>query len=341
MKTIPIVVHVVYNTPEQNISEEQIISQIRILNEDFSRTNPDKNKTPKAFLPVAADTGIRFCLVKVIRTRTDVTEFNDNDDVKSCSTGGSAAIDTTKYMNIWVCPLGNRLLGYAEFPNTEPSPTYGVVINYACFGSTGAVKSPYNLGRTLTHEIAHCLGIYHVFSESKIDSCLKTDHCADIPSQSTPSSGCPVFPKLDDCSISSPGIMFMNYMDYTNDGCMNIFTKDQAKRMNAVLNINPYKNLGSGDCKGLVADYNCAGNPILGSNIGTGFELGKAIKGGINVATGEVKKNKSLSLFVLISLIFLFFTWRSKKIKQNEKIIYTIIYFVLSGAIYYGVTVKK
>lgn len=334
MKTIPIVVHVVYNTPEQNISEAQIKSQIEVLNQDFSRTNPDKVNTPKAFLPVAADIGIRFCLVKVIRVRTDVTEFNDNDDVKSCSTGGSAALDTTKYMNVWVCPLGDRLLGYAEFPNTAVSPTYGVVVNYACFGKGGTTRGPYNLGRTLTHEISHCLGVYHVFSEAGANSCAKTDHCADIPSQNSPTMGCPVFPKLDDCSMNSPGIMFMNYMDYSNDACMNIFTKDQAKRMNAVLNIAPYKNLGNADCRPLVLDYNCEGFAISGSTVGPGFVIEKAVKGSVTTGIDTAKKNKALSLFILISIIVLFLISRTKN-KFKTKAIYAGIYFIVAGIVYY------
>lgn len=338
MKTIPVVIHVVYNTPEQNISEAQIKSQIETLNQDFSRTNPDKSKTPAAFLPTAADTGIRFCLVKVIRTPTNVTQFDDNDTVKSCSTGGSAALDTTKYMNVWVCSLGDRLLGYAEFPNTAISPTFGVVVNYACFGSVGQVRKPYNLGRTLTHEMAHCLGIYHIFSESNTNSCAKTDHCYDIPSQSTPTTGCPTFPRTDDCSIAPPGTMFMNYMDYTNDACMNIFTKDQAKRMNAVLNIAPYKNLGSGDCKGLIENYNCSGGAIAGSDVGVGFDPIKIVKdaasAAVNAVSPVVKRNKALSLFILVSLIFIFVLWRTK-LSLREKYIYTGIYFIVAGVVYY------
>lgn len=340
MKTIPVVVHIVYNTPEQNISEEQIKSQITILNQDFSRTNPDRTNTPSAFKPVAVDTQIRFCLVKVIRTQTKTPEFNDNDDVKSCATGGSAAIDTTKYMNVWVCPLGDRLLGYAEFPETAISPTYGVVINHACFGAGGTTRKPYNLGRTLTHEMAHCLGIYHIFSESSTDSCAKTDKCYDIPSQSSPTMGCPPFPKTDDCAIAPPGNMFMNYMDYSNDACMNIFTKDQARRMNAVLNIAPYKNLGSGDCKGLTENYDCSGFPVAGSVVGVGFIIEKGVKGLASEGADKVARNKVISLLVLISLIGLFFVWRTKKISGKMKLGIGASYVILAAGIYFGVIRK-
>jgi hypothetical protein len=245
---IPLAVHIVYNKQVQNISDAQIKSQIDTLNQDYSRTNPDAANTPSAFLDVAVDTGIQFCLAKVIRTQTNVKEFTDNA-VKSCSTGGSDALDTTKYMNIWVCRLGSGLLGYAEFPNTEVSKTYGVVMNYEAFGNMGTARSPYNKGRTLTHEISHCLNVRHVFEEGVPETqCSKTDYCLDIPTQKEKNFGCPKFPHTEDCAINAPGVMFMNYMDYVDDACMNIFTKDQAARMNATLSIAPYDKLAVAAC---------------------------------------------------------------------------------------------
>jgi Pregnancy-associated plasma protein-A len=248
MKVIPLVVHIVYERLVQNISDEQIKSQIDILNQDYARRNPDAANTPNEFKPSAVDTGIQFCLVKVIRTQTNVKEFTDNS-VKSCSTGGSDALDTTKYMNIWVCNLGKGLLGYAEFPNTQASNTYGVVMNYQAFGNTGTARAPYNKGRTLTHEIAHCLNVRHIFEEGvPATQCSKTDYCLDIPTQKNKNFGCPTFPKTEDCAINSPGVMFMNYMDYVDDACMNVFTKDQAARMNATLSIAPYDKLSLTGC---------------------------------------------------------------------------------------------
>jgi len=248
IKTIPLVVHIVYNTNKQNISDEQINSQITILNQDFSRTNPDASNTPSAFSPVAADTGIRFCLVKVIRHKTNVTQFSNNDDVKHNNKGGSDAVDTSRYFNVWVCSLGGNLLGYGEFPTIIRSNTYGVVVNYETFGTGGTSRPPYDKGRTLTHEIAHCLNVYHIFEESHTTSCIKTDKVYDIPTQSTPTYGCPGFPKTDNCSLNAPGIMFMNYMDYSDDACMNCFTIDQSKRMNATLETYPYNNLVKTGC---------------------------------------------------------------------------------------------
>ena len=249
MKTIPLVIHVVYNTDKQNVSDAQIQSQIKVLNQDFSRTNPDAVQTPSAFVGTASNTGIQFCVVKIIRKKTSVTEFNDDNAVKFCHSDGSDSLDVTKYMNVWVCNLGGRLLGYGEFPNTRPSNTYGVVVNYGAFGTTGTARSPYNRGRTLTHEIAHSLNVHHIFEEGvPLTSCSKTDKCYDIPTQSKPNHGCPSFPKTDDCSLNPPGVMFMNFMDYVDDACMNIFTKDQSARMNAVLSIAPYNKLSLTGC---------------------------------------------------------------------------------------------
>jgi hypothetical protein len=250
MKTIPLVVHVVYNTAEQNVSDAQIKSQVDILNKDFSRTNSDAVNTPAEFSDVAADTGIQFCLVKVIRKTTDVKEFTDKDNaVKICSKGGSDALDVTKYMNVWVCNLGNGLLGYAEFPNTKASNTYGVAVSYQAFGNKGTARSPYNKGRTLTHELSHCLNVHHVFEEGvSLTECAKTDYCLDIPTQKNKNFGCPTFPRTEDCSINPPGVMFMNFMDYVDDACMNTFTKDQAARMNATLSIAPYDKLATTGC---------------------------------------------------------------------------------------------
>lgn len=255
-KTIPLVIHVLYNSNRENISDDQINSQIEILNQDFSRTNPDATNTPAPFKTVAVDTGIRFCVVKVIRKKTNVASFSSNNDVKFSENGGSDAADTSKYLNVWVCNLtetiGNNqpLLGYGEFPSITLSDTYGVVINNEAFGTGGITRAPYNKGRTLTHEISHCLSVYHIFDESTT-VCTKTDKAYDIPTQGLPNYGCPSFPKTDKCSLNYPGVMFMNYMDYTDDGCMNCFTKDQALRMNSTLESGPYSNLATTGCNKL------------------------------------------------------------------------------------------
>lgn len=232
---IPVVVHVVYNTSAQNISDAQIISQIDVLNEDFRKMNADKVKVPSAFTSVAADCNISFCLAKkdpngnsttgIIRKSTTTTAFTD-DKVKSSTTGGSTAWNTSKYLNIWVCNLGGGLLGYAQFPG-GPASTDGVVMLYTAFGRVGNVNAPYNKGRTGTHEVGHWLNLRHIWGDASCGS----DLVNDTPTQQTSNYGCPVYPKA---TCSNNGDMSMNYMDYVDDACMYMFTTGQASRMNAL-----------------------------------------------------------------------------------------------------------
>ena len=250
--TLPVVVHVVYNTAAQNISVAQIQSQIDVANEDFGRTNADAVNTPTVWSSVSANTNIQFCLAQrdpngnptngIERRSTTVTSFTTDDKVKTFSTGGLNAWDPTRYMNIWVCNMGGGLLGYGEFPTGSVSNTFGVVIQYNAFGRVGNVAAPYNLGRTLTHEFSHCFNLFHIWGDDGT-ACIGDDFCGDTPNQAGATSGCFAFPKTDACTAIAPGIMFMNYMDYSNDNCLNMFTQNQSTRMNAVLNVTPYNAL--------------------------------------------------------------------------------------------------
>lgn len=236
---IPVVVHVVYNTTSQNISDAQIQSQITILNQDFRRTNADKTKTPTTFTSVAADAEIEFCMATVdpngnptngiTRTQTSATSFDHTDRMKSSSTGGKNAWPTDKYLNIWVCNLGGGLLGYAQFPGSGSASTDGVVIGYTYFGNMGTVTAPFNKGRTATHEVGHWLNLRHIWGDASCGS----DLVSDTPTHQADNSGCPTHPKANSCGTSAE--MFMNYMDYSDDGCMNMFSIGQANRMRAVL----------------------------------------------------------------------------------------------------------
>jgi hypothetical protein len=129
--------------------------------------------------------------------------------------------------------LGGGLLGYAQFPG-GPSSTDGVVVLYSSIGSIAqpGTASPYNLGRTLTHEVGHWLNLYHIWGDDGT-SCTGSDQCSDTPNQADENYGCPTFPNVS-CSNTPNGDMFMNYMDYTDDGCMNAYTAGQASRMNAL-----------------------------------------------------------------------------------------------------------
>ncbi|GIS08452.1 MAG: hypothetical protein CM15mP112_05640 [Flavobacteriales bacterium] len=194
--TIPVVVHVVYYNNTENISDQQIFSQIDILNEDFRRLNSDTINTPAAFQSVAADTEIEFCLATrdpngnptngITRTSTTQTSFSTNDGVKYSSSGGKDAWNTSKYLNMWVCDLSGGLLGYTQFPGGTASSD-GVVCDYAYFGDIGTASSPYDLGRTTTHEVGHWLNLRHIWGDSNCGN----DFCNDTPEHSGSNYGCP------------------------------------------------------------------------------------------------------------------------------------------------------
>jgi hypothetical protein len=238
---IPVVVHVVHNTAAQNISDAQIQSQIDVLNKDYRKTNPDVASTPAVFAPVAADARIEFKLADkdpsgnptngITRTSTASASFADDDKVKSSATGGQDPWATDKFLNIWVCPLGGGLLGYAQFPG-GPAATDGVVILHSAFGNTGTAAAPFNLGRTATHEIGHFFDLHHIWGD--VTDCSGTDFVGDTPNAGGPNFGTPAFPHVT-CGNGPNGDMFMNYMDYVDDVAMFMFTAGQVTRMQACL----------------------------------------------------------------------------------------------------------
>jgi len=248
--TIPVVVHVVWRTASQNIPDQQIQSQIDALNEDFARLNADTGNTPSAFRSVAAATPFRFCLAQtdtngnptngIERRNTTYSSFSTNDNVKRYATGGLDPWDPSRYLNIWVCNLSGGVLGYGEFPLATISYTYGLVIQYSAFGRVGSVLQPnYNLGRTAVHEICHCFRLSHIWGDDN-GSCTGTDFCSDTPNQADMNYGCPTFPLYDNCTSSGNGVQFMNYMDYCDDICLNMFTNQQSLRMvNAMSSYKP------------------------------------------------------------------------------------------------------
>ncbi|TAE48212.1 MAG: T9SS C-terminal target domain-containing protein [Bacteroidetes bacterium] len=238
--TIPVVVHVVYNTAAENISDAQILSQITVLNADFRRLNSDANNTWSQ----AADAEIEFCLASVdpngnattgiTRTSSTRTSFSyTSDNVKFNSTGGKDAWPRDSYLNLWVCDLGSGLLGYAQFPGGAAN-TDGVVCDYAYFGTVGVATAPFNLGRTATHEVGHWLNLYHIWGDDGTSCTAGSDQVADTPNQADENYGCPSG-SIVSCSNGPAGDMYQNYMDYTDDACMNLFTAGQKTRMQAVL----------------------------------------------------------------------------------------------------------
>lgn len=249
---IPVVVHVVYRTNAEKLSDAQVTSQIAILNKDFRAKNADIAKVPAAFNGLVADPLISFKLAEkdpdgnttkgITRTKTTVPAFTIDDGVKSASTGGIAAWDSKKYLNIWVCSLAGGLLGYAQFPGGPPETDGAVILNTA-FGTKGTASAPFNKGRTGTHEIGHYLNLSHIWGESRFETCSDSDFVADTPNQFGPNTGKPKFPHIS-CDNAPEGDMFMNYMDYVDDAAMFMFTKAQVARMQAAL-VGPRAALGT------------------------------------------------------------------------------------------------
>ena len=229
--TVKTVVNVVYNTDEQNISQSQIVSQFTAMNKDFRATNPDKSGTPAPWLGLVTDSRIQFKLVKVTRTKTTQTGFTHDDQVKKPSTGGIAPFQPNTHLNLWVSALTGGLLGYAQFPG-GPSATDGVVINYQSFGTIGTAQDPFKKGRTATHEIGHYFNLRHIWGDTP--DCSGSDMVPDTPNCAGPNTGMPPWPTIT--SNNGPnGDMFVNYMDYTDDAGMFMFTAQQVLRMRTSL----------------------------------------------------------------------------------------------------------
>ncbi|WP_235295797.1 zinc metalloprotease [Portibacter marinus] len=225
--TIPTVVHVIYNTAAENISDEQIYSQMQVLNEDFRRLNADADN----LWPQAADTEFEFCLATrdpygdptcgITRTYSDTTKWAKGTNMKSTSTGGKTGWPADEYLNIWVCDI-DGLLGFATFPGGDLAID-GVVTDTRAFGTIGDLKTYFNLGRTTTHEIGHWLNLRHIWGDG---DCNYDDFVSDTPISDDHNYGC------DIGHISCGSVdMVQNYMDYSDDICMNLFTNGQKMRM--------------------------------------------------------------------------------------------------------------
>jgi hypothetical protein len=239
---IPVVVHVVSGTDDEDITDEQVHSQIEALNRDFRASNPDLSTVPAVFEHLIADSKIEFHLATVdpagnptdgiTRTTTHNDSFGTDNAVKYSTEGGKSAWPTSRYLNIWVCRLRNGLLGYAQFPG-GPAATDGVVITHTAFGTTGTATAPFNLGRTAVHEVGHYLNLFHIWGDDGT-GCGGTDEVADTPNQGSENVGKPTFPKIS-CNNGPGGDLFMDYMDYVDDDVMVMFTAGQATRMRACL----------------------------------------------------------------------------------------------------------
>lgn len=231
---VPVAVNVLYKTSAENISDSQIQSQIDVLNKDYSGTNFDVRSTPDEFSPVlSGDIKIHFNLIGISRKQTNKKSWTTNNAMKKSNQGGIDPTNPATTLNIWVCNLGNGLLGYAQFPGGNPA-TDGVVILYSAFGSSkinpgGTYISKYDLGRTTTHEVGHYFNLRHIWG----DATCGNDFVDDTPIHTSANYGCPAFPTTSNCGGTTHDMMTMNYMDYTDDACMYMFTAKQAARMQA------------------------------------------------------------------------------------------------------------
>lgn len=233
--TIPVVVHIVYNSSSQNISDAQVLSQLDVLNADYGKHNSDTSAIPSYYAALAANSGFRFVLAGVdtdghattgiVRKFTNVSSFSLNDNVKYSSKGGDDAWDRDRYLNVWVCNLVGNVLGYSSVVGGSKGAD-GVVVLYTAFGTTGTATSPYNRGRTATHEIGHWLNLIHLWGDADCGD----DEVADTPPQSTGTYGNPSGIVIS-CGNTPYGNLYMDYMDFTDDIGMHLFTYGQRDRM--------------------------------------------------------------------------------------------------------------
>lgn len=256
---IPVVVHVLYKEAAQNISDEQILSQIDALNKAFQLQHADTSKIPAYFRELAANCRITFCLAKVdpkgfatsgiVRKSTWVSMFGMDDRIKYSNQGGDDAWPADKYLNIWTGNLAGGLLGYSSVLG-GPADRDGVVIRPNAFGTLGNVAAPFHQGKTAVHEIGHWLGLRHIWG----DATCGDDLVDDTPQQRAATRGCPSGIKQS-CGANATGDMYMNYMDLTDDQCMFMFTAGQMNRMRNAF-------AAGGPRAALLSSNGCSGTPL-------------------------------------------------------------------------------
>ena len=240
---IPVVFHIVLTNPDI-ITDAQVQAQIDVLNNDFGGNNSDSVILPAAFKPLFGKSQIQFKMAKrtpdnepsngIVRTITTTPIYGTLDkSLKYSNLGGDDSWDSNRYFNVWITNLaGGFILGYSTLPGSSPAAEEGVVIHYTTLPADSLTT--YNRGRTLTHETGHFFYLYHIWGDE--NGCTGTDFVDDTPNQGSFSGGCPGGAIITDgCSPFSPGILYENYMDYTDDACMCLFTKGQDARMETAL----------------------------------------------------------------------------------------------------------
>jgi hypothetical protein len=257
---IPVVFHIVLPNPDI-VTDAQIKAQLDTLNNDFFGSNGDSVKIPSYFKPLFGKSNIQFCLAQrtpdgdgtngIERTITSQTAFTYDDKVKHSYSQGIESWNTGNYFNVWVCMMGSNLLGYSTFPDdvSTPATDQGVVIDYRSL--PGGSYTSYNEGKTLTHETGHYFNLYHIWGDDN-GGCTGTDYIDDTPNQADASSGCYSGIKTDACTTGGDGIMYQNYMDYTDDPCLVMFTTEQVDRMETALAVYRPSLLSSNGCQPVV-----------------------------------------------------------------------------------------
>jgi hypothetical protein len=261
--TIPVVVHVVGTAAQQAFaSDEMIQRQIDVLNLDFGGLNPDSVKIPAIWKPLFGHSEIRFCLAKRTPTgaATNGIERRVNaltvtaatvNNLKQNATGGLDQWDGNKYLNIWLGVFSDGTLGIATFPNTGAANLQGVAAHIGSIDQPcgSAFPGEYDRGRTLTHEVGHYLYLFHIWGDDG-SACTGNDwgtpygalpaSCTDdTPNAGGPTFGCPTGVITDACATAATGgKMYQNYMDYTDDACMVMFTNGQACRAQGCIDLH-------------------------------------------------------------------------------------------------------
>jgi len=248
---IPVVFHIVHNGDPlgtgENITDAQCISQLNAMNLHYNGLDPNVSLIPSAFASLVGDCNIQFCLAKfdpqgnpttgIIRHQLSNVSWNDENTIDN-TLKPTTIWDHTKYMNIWSVRMGNPLassgvLAYSSLPYFGAADQDGIVARYNTIGTSGILMSGHNLGKTITHEAGHWLGLLHIWG---IDSTCGDagDYVSDTPDQADLNFGCPNFPHIS-CNNGPNGDMFMNYMDYTDDACSYMFSKGQSTNIHSVL----------------------------------------------------------------------------------------------------------
>lgn len=327
---IPLVFHVISSATERYISDADIFDQIEILNRAFSGQYAKNSITlPGIFSGLIGSSSIEFCLASsfengmtespIIRRESNRAEIGLSEDLYNSNNGGSDPWDLDNYLNIWIADTGPNITGFASFP-WSAAEFDGVVIHPSFFGNNSS--SRYNQGKVLVHEIGHYLGLHHIWGAGM--GCFEDDKVEDTPIQEKPYFGCPFFPQESCESID----MHMNYMDYVDDACMNLFTIGQIKRMEVVLEeFRPYLGRFGVEC---VDENREVKTVVLAPNPGTGHE--------VKIFLNEYNENIIADLKIYNSI--------GQLIKQERRLIYDgmivnfetlvngIYYFEIEGSVY-------